>query len=90
MLAQYRQRFANAADFTLFVVGAFDIEKTLPLLAQYVGALPSTGPGASTFKDSGVRSPAGIERAQVEKGREPRAQTVVSFFALVAKSVRYS
>jgi zinc protease len=81
MLAQYRQRFANAADFTIFMVGAFDVEKTLPLLAQYVGALPSTGPRSSAFRDSGVRFPAGVERAQVVKGREPRAQTVVSFFA---------
>jgi zinc protease len=81
MFAQFTQRFSNAADFTLFMVGAFDIDKTLPLLAQYVGALPSTGTRTATFTDSGVRFPSAIERAQVEKGREPRAQTVVSFFA---------
>jgi zinc protease len=81
MLKFYRERFANAADFTLFVVGSFDVDKTLPLLARYVGALPSTGAHTSDYKDAGVRFPSSIVRAKVEKGREPRAQTMISFFA---------
>lgn len=78
---QYLQRFANAADFTLFAVGAFKVEEALPLLAQWVGSLPSTGTRSAAFRDSGVRFPSGIERAQVVKGREPRSQTALSFFA---------
>jgi zinc protease len=81
MLAFYKQRFASAADFTFFMVGAFKIETALPLLARYIGGLPSTGTRAASFKDIGVRFPAAVERAQVEKGREPRAQTLISFFA---------
>ena len=42
MTAFYRQRFANAADFTLFMSGAFKVDEALPLLARYIGALPST------------------------------------------------
>ena len=37
MTAFYRQRFANAADFTFFMVGAFKVDEALPLLARYVG-----------------------------------------------------
>jgi zinc protease len=81
MMKIYRDRFANAADFTLFVVGAFDVEKTVPLLARYAGTLPSTGTRTAQFKDAGIRFPTSIVRAKIEKGREPRAQTVVSFFA---------
>jgi zinc protease len=81
MLAFYRQRFANAADFTFFIVGAFNTDAALPLLARYVGGLPSSGTRSASFKDIGVRFPSGIERAQVQKGREPRAQTLISFFA---------
>lgn len=81
MMASYKERFANAADFTLFVVGAFEIDQVLPLLARYVGGLPSTGRRTAAVKDAGVRFPAGVQRVAVKKGKEPRSQTVVSFYA---------
>jgi len=81
MLAFYRERFANAADFTLFVVGAFKLDETIPLLAQYVGSLPSAGQRTAQHRNLDVRFPSAIERVRVQKGREPRSQTVISFFA---------
>lgn len=81
MTSFYRQRFSNAADFTFFIVGAFKVDDALPLLARYVGGLPSTGKGTSDFKDVGILFPAGTQRVKVEKGREPKASTVLSFFA---------
>jgi zinc protease len=77
----YKARFANAADFTFFMVGSFKPEDAIPLLAQYVGSLPSTGSRTSSFKDVAILFPTGTERTQVQKGREPRSQTVISFFA---------
>ena len=81
MIAFYRERFANAADFTFFMVGAFKVDDAVPLLAQYVGSLPSTGKPTSSFKDVALHFPAATEQAKVELGREPRGQTVISFFA---------
>jgi zinc protease len=81
MLAFYRARFANAADFTLFVVGAFEVEAVIPQLARYVASLPTSGARTSTFKDLDIRFPAASERAVVELGQEPRSQTVISLFA---------
>jgi zinc protease len=81
MVAFYRDRFSNAADFTLFMVGAFRLEEAIGLLGQYVGSLPSTGKRTSQFKDVGIQFPRSIERVKVEKGREPRSNTVISFFA---------
>jgi zinc protease len=81
MLSFYRQRFSNAADFTFFMVGAFKVDDAVPMLAQYVGSLPSSGPRTSAFKDVGIHFPQAPEQAKVEAGREPRAQTVMSFFA---------
>jgi len=81
MIAFYRERFANAADFTLFMVGAFKVDDVLPLVATYVGALPSTGKPSSAFKDLALRFPDATQQAKVELGREPRGQTVMSFFA---------
>jgi zinc protease len=77
----YTQRFANAADFTLFMVGAFTVDQALPLLARYVGTLPSTDTRSSSYRDLAIRFPAAIEKAQVVIGREPRSQVVMSFAA---------
>jgi zinc protease len=81
MTAFYRRLFSNAGDFTLFMVGAFKLDDVVPLLAHYVGALPSGGQAASRFKDVGLRFPSTKEEATVQAGREPRGQTVISFFA---------
>jgi zinc protease len=77
----YRDRFANAADFTYFIVGAFSVDEITPLLEKWVATLPSTGKKASNFRDMGIRFPAAKAADDVRKGREPRGQTVISFFA---------
>jgi zinc protease len=81
MSSFYRARFANAADYTFFMVGAFTVDEALPLVARYVGSLPSTGAPSSRFKDVGITFPSSIEKALVEKGREPKGTTVLSFSA---------
>lgn len=50
----YKNRFANAANFTFVVVGNFNEEKIKPLLEKYLGALPSSG-NKETAKDRGTR-----------------------------------
>jgi zinc protease len=81
MVAFYKDRFGNAADFTFFIVGAFKIDEALPLLQRYIGGLPSRGTAVSNFKDVGITFPGKTERATVEKGREPKSETVISFSA---------
>jgi zinc protease len=80
-LAFYRRAFANAADFTFFFAGAFKVEDVTPLIAQYLGALPSKGARSSSFVDRGLSFPAKPVRARVEKGVEPKSQTALTFFA---------
>ena len=81
MMAFYRARFANAADFTFFMVGAFKIDDAMPLLQRYIGGLPSTGAATSDFKDVALHFPSADEHATVEKGREPKSETVISYYA---------
>jgi zinc protease len=81
MLSFYHDRFSNAADFSFFMVGTFKLDEVIPLLAQYVGSLPSNGQKTSRFKEVAIHFPDSIQRVRVEKGREPRGQTVLSFFA---------
>jgi len=84
MLAFYKARFGSAADFTMFMVGAFQVDTALPLLARYVGSLPSTGTRTAQFKDLGIKFPTDVVRETVRKGREPVSQTVMSFYADLA------
>ncbi len=77
----YASRYSNAADFTFFLVGTFEVEKIVPLIEQWIGSLPSTGKRSATFREMGVKFPAGVVAEEVRKGREPSSQTVMSFFA---------
>jgi zinc protease len=77
----YKQRFSNAAGFTFFMVGAFKIDDAVPLLARYVGSLPSNGQSTATFKDLAIQFPPAVVKAEVAKGTEPKSETVISFFA---------
>ena len=81
MLAFYRERFANAANFTFFFVGNFTVDEIAPQLAAYLGALPSRGKPDDTAPGMRLEFPSSVVREVVRKGREPRSQTVITFFA---------
>jgi zinc protease len=63
----YKDRFADASDFTFTIVGSFDAEKIKPLLEKYLGGLPSTGRKES-YKNLGIHAPAGQVTKNVYKG----------------------
>ncbi len=68
----YKERFADAGDFTFVFVGSFDVEKIKPLLAQYLGGLPAAG-RKEEAKDLGINIPAGKIQKTVYKGTEPKS-----------------
>ena len=77
----YSERFANAADYTYFFVGTFDVAEVTPLVARWLGGLPSTRARTGAFRDMGARFPAAVVRDEVRKGREPASQTALAFYA---------
>lgn len=76
--AFYRDRFADASDFTFILVGNFDIEAIRPLIETYLGGLPSSG-REEEWRDVGIDPPTGVIRKVVRKGIEPRARTQIIF-----------
>jgi zinc protease len=68
----YKERFGNANGFTFVLVGKFDIAAIKPLLATYLGSLPSSQQ-KSTFKDVGLRPVKGVVKKEVKKGSEPKS-----------------
>jgi len=81
MEAFYKTQYANAADFTFFFVGAFDVDRIAPMLAAYIGSLPSQGKPSSTYSTMRLEFPTGVKKEIVNKGQEPKAQTVITFYA---------
>lgn len=74
----YKERFADASDFTFFLVGSFDTEKIKSLIEQYLGALPSINRKES-FKDLGIREPKGMISKTVYKGLEDKSSVRLHF-----------
>jgi zinc protease len=81
MWSYYDARFGNAADFTFFIVGAFDVPAITPLVTAYIASLPTKGEAAARVGNVRLEFPAEVRRETVRKGKEPKSQTVVSFFA---------
>jgi zinc protease len=78
----YVSRFSNAADFTFFIVGTFKVDEIKPLLERYVASLPSTGKKSEgAAAPLNFHFPAAVERVEVPKGREPKSETSITFFA---------
>ena len=76
--AFYQERFADAADFTFFFVGTFDLEMMRPLVERYLGSLPSIG-REETWRDIGVRHVEGRVDEEVRAGIEPQSRTRIYF-----------
>ncbi len=77
-LAFYKDRFADASDFTFVFVGSFDLATMKPLVEQYLASLPSLHRNESA-KDVGIHPPTGVVEKQVRKGIEPKSQVSIVF-----------
>lgn len=77
-MAIYRDRFADAGDFTFFLVGAFTLDSLRPLVERYLASLPSTG-RVETARDVGPVPPTGVITKEVRKGSEPQSMTMLIF-----------
>jgi zinc protease len=77
-LAFYKDRFADASDFTFVFVGSFNLATMKPLVERYLASLPALQRN-EVPKDVGIRPPAGVVRKQVRSGIAPRSQVSIVF-----------
>ena len=77
-MAFYRDRFADASDFTFVFVGNVDPATLKPLAERYLATLPSTG-RKEKWKETGGAPPRGVVQRTVRKGSEPKANTIIAF-----------
>ena len=77
-MAFYRDRFADASDFTFVFVGSFDLATIKPLIERYLGSLPSLH-RKEAGRDVGIRPPGDVVEKLVNKGTTPKSQVGVVF-----------
>jgi zinc protease len=76
--AFYKDRFADASDFTFVFAGNFEPSAMKPLVEQYLGALPSLH-RIESWKDVGITPPRGVVEKTVRKGIEPKSEAGIVF-----------
>jgi zinc protease len=76
--AFYKDRFADAGDFTFIFLGNLNLETIEPLVETYLGALPTIDREES-WRDVGGDPPKGVIKKSVYKGIEPKSQTSIVF-----------
>ncbi|HLP14609.1 MAG TPA: insulinase family protein, partial [Bacteroidota bacterium] len=70
--AFYKDRFADASDFTFFFVGNFELPQMKSWVEKYIASLPSIN-RKETWKDVGERFPVGKTEREVRRGIEPKS-----------------
>ena len=73
-LAFYKDRYADASDFTFVLVGNVDTVAIKPFVETYLASLPNTG-RKEKARDTGVKPPKGFVERIVHRGTEPKAST---------------
>jgi zinc protease len=76
--AFYKDRFADADDFTFLFIGNLDLAVMRPLVERYIGSLP-TFHRREMWRDLGINPPPGVVEKEVRKGAEPKSQTAIVF-----------
>lgn len=74
----YKDRFADASDFTFVFVGSFKPEEIKPMLQKYLGSLPSNNRKESA-RDLEIKIPGGKIDKKIYKGQEPKASVRLVF-----------
>lgn len=75
----YKNRFADASDFTFILVGNVDTKTATPLIEQYLGALPATKRNEK-FRDTGMAIRKGhFENNFVKELETPKATVLMVY-----------
>ncbi|MEW6763464.1 MAG: insulinase family protein [Pseudomonadota bacterium] len=74
----FKQRFSSAKDLTFILVGSFDPAGIKPLLATYLGSLPTPDIPVA-YRDVGLRPATGVVKREVKSGTEPKSTISLTF-----------
>lgn len=82
----FRNRFSSAKDMTFIVVGNIDMDAIRPMLATYLGSLPTRDIEA-TVRDVAPRTARGVVKREIKAGSEPKSTVALVFAGAADYSV---
>jgi zinc protease len=68
----YKDRYAEAGDFTFVFVGSFTLDEIRPLVEQYLATLPTLN-RTESWRDEGVRFAEGTVEKEIYRGEEDKS-----------------
>ena len=74
----YRDRFADAGDFTFLIVGNFSVDSLSPMIEKYFGSLPDLKRN-ETWKDTSPKFAEGATNLTFYKGKDPQSMVGIVF-----------
>lgn len=75
----FKERFADANNFTFVFVGSIDVDTFKPLVETYLASLPNVK-NDETYKDNGVRAPKNtVERVITKKLEVPKSTISINY-----------
>ena len=74
----FQDRFADASDFTFYLVGSFSLDSIRPMVRRYIASLPGLGRDEQGV-DVGIRTPETVVLRTIHRGSEPRSRTQIVF-----------
>ena len=74
----YKDRFADASDFTFFFVGNFEVEAMKKMTAKYLGNLPNIGRNEQ-WKDLNINMIDGVIIKDLVRGAAPKSQIDMTY-----------
>jgi zinc protease len=77
-LGFYRDRYADAGDFTFVFAGNIELDRFKTLVETYLASLPSKG-RKERWRDVNVVSPTGVQTKTITQGSEPKSLVTLTF-----------
>lgn len=74
----YKNRYADASNFTFIFVGNIDLNTFKPFVEKYIASLPSNGQ-KENWKDIGLRYPNGEIERRIKKGDEDKSHVRLTY-----------
>ena len=84
IIDMYKDRYKDASDFTFYLVGNVDLEKVKPMIAKYLGSLPTIN-RKETFKDNKMYIRKGKYKNEFAKKQETPMATIMFFYSGTCK-----
>ncbi|MFT7380132.1 MAG: zinc protease [Roseivirga sp.] len=73
----YKERFADASDFSFVFVGNIDMKTFKPMLEQYIASLPATN-SKESFKDLNIQPVSGVVNENVYAGVDDKSNVTIT------------